>query len=94
MASFFDIAGGSKYVGLSQTLLRDLDLSDTIRLNHAVLVGRLETPATTLLVGAEELSPTRSSTLIRLLLPVDRRPAKGLARTKEDIEKGQRKNEP
>lgn len=74
MASFYDIAGGSKYVGLSQEYLRGAELSDTIKLNHAVLIGTTQTPATTLSVDGNELAATESNTVVRFLLPVNRRP--------------------
>ena len=74
MASFYDIAGGSKYVGLSQEYLRTAELSDTIKLNHAVLIGTTQTPATALSVDGRKLAATESTTVVRFLLPVNRRP--------------------
>ncbi len=87
MASLFDVAGGSDYTGLAQSLLRQMELSDTIRLNHAVLIGLTETPATSLAVGDRTIEPTNSRTVVRLLLPVNRRLSSGLAKTKEELEK-------
>ncbi len=89
MASLFDAAGGSDYTGLAQSLYRQMELSDTVRLNHAVLIGLTETPATSLSVDNEIIDPTTSRTVIRLILPVDRRPSSGLAPTKEELEKKQ-----
>ena len=84
MATFFEIAGGSKYVGLSQEYLRHMELSDTIRLNHAVLIGTLETPATTLTVDGEPVAADASTTLVRLLIPVTRRPVGEILRTDDE----------
>ena len=91
MTSLFDVAGGSDYTGLAQSLLRHMELSDTIRLNHAVLIGLTDTPATSLVVGNETITPTTSRTVVRLILPVNRRPSTGLAPTKEELEEQQAK---
>ncbi|MCA9085478.1 MAG: hypothetical protein KDA81_15555 [Planctomycetaceae bacterium] len=87
MSSLYDASGGAAYVGLSRTMLARLELSDTIHLNHAVLIGRMDLPATTLLVNGVAAEPTRSQTVVRLFLNVDRRPAKGLALSAEELEK-------
>jgi hypothetical protein len=79
MATFYDAAGGSKYVGLSNSVLGDVELSDTIRKNHAVLIGTADVPATNLAIGEIDQSASQSKTIVRLLLPLDRRPATGLA---------------
>ncbi len=85
MASLFDAAGGSGYTGLSQALFRQMELSDTIRLNHAVLIGLTETPATSLAVDNVAIEPTVSRTVVRLVLPVNRRESSGLAPTREEL---------
>ncbi|MDG1896120.1 MAG: DUF4350 domain-containing protein [Fuerstiella sp.] len=87
MASLFDAAGGSNYTGLAQSLFRQMELSDSIRMNHAVLIGLAETPSTALAVGKQTIEPAISQTVIRLLLPVNRKPSSGLARTREELEK-------
>jgi len=79
MATFYDAAGGSKYVGLSNALLDNVELSDTIRKNHAVLMGVADTPATHLTIGDQPQVASHTNTIVRLLLPIDRRPAKSLA---------------
>lgn len=85
MATFFEIAGGSKYVGLSQEYLRHMELSDTIRLNHAVLIGTMVRPATGLQIDGESITASKSTTLVRLLLPVNRRPAGRMMKTEDEI---------
>ncbi|MCP4170597.1 MAG: hypothetical protein GY758_07490 [Fuerstiella sp.] len=87
MASLFDTAGGSAYTGLSQALFRQMELSDTIRLNHAVLIGLTGTPATSLTVDNVAIEPTVSQTVVRLVLPVNRKLSRGLAPTREELEK-------
>lgn len=86
MISFYEFAGGSDYAGLSHTQFRNLELSDTIRLNHAVLIGFVDEPAATLTLNNKVVEPANSATIVRVFLPVDRRPAGELAKTKEDIE--------
>lgn len=87
MASFYNIAGGSKYVGLSQEYLRNAEVSDTIRLNHAVLIGTTQTPATALSVDGKDLPAATSNTVVRLLIPVNRRPAGDFKSSQEAMEK-------
>lgn len=79
MSTFYDAAGGSKYVGLSNALLDNVELSNTIRKNHAVLIGVAETAATNLTVGDEQQTASQTKTIVRLLLPIDRRPSKTIA---------------
>lgn len=84
MATFYQAAGGSKYVGLSNSLLGQVELSDTIRMNHAVLIGVAEMPVTNLSIGDSPLPARQSKTIVRLLLPIDRRPSKGIAPKPDD----------
>ena len=91
MASFYEAAGGTGYVGLSQSMLNNLELSDTIRLNHAVLVGHVNKAPTALSVNGELVTPDDSRTIVRILLPVDRRPSEGRAKTREELEDEQGK---
>ena len=83
MATFYDIAGAEKYVGLTNSLLKSVELSDSIRMNHAVLIGLTDVPATNLNLGDKQLTATQSKTIVRLLIPVDRRPSQGLAPIEE-----------
>ncbi len=87
MLSLYNYAGGAEYAGLSHTQLKRLEVSDTVRLNHAVLIGRIDLPVTSLSVNNTNLEPAESQTLIRLFIPVDKRPAAGQAKLKEDLEK-------
>ena len=87
MATFYNVAGGVNYVGLSQDLLNRMELSDTIRLNHAVAIGVIDAPATSLSMNGTKIPVTNSKTFVRLLLPVSRRPSEKLAPTEEDAKK-------
>ena len=75
MITFYDDAGGSSYVGLQHDALSQMELSDTIRLNHAILIGAMSQPLTNLHVDGDVVQPSHSETIVRLILPVDRRPA-------------------
>lgn len=86
MLSFYDFAGGMDYVGLAHSQFRFLEVSDTIRLNHAVLIGKLDMPATSFEVNDHVVKPSESSTLVRVFLPVDRRPPGELAKSKEEVD--------
>ncbi|MEZ6129448.1 MAG: hypothetical protein R3C59_12260 [Planctomycetaceae bacterium] len=82
-ATFYETAGAAEYVGLSNSLLTGRELSDTIRLNHAVLIGTAEESATTLTLNDASLPIARSKTIVRLLIPINRRPSQGLAPLKD-----------
>ncbi|MEZ6060190.1 MAG: hypothetical protein R3C19_07510 [Planctomycetaceae bacterium] len=85
MISLFEIAGGQSYVGLTQHQLRRLELSDSIRLNYALLLGRYSQPATELLQDGTAVPPADSETLVRLLIPVNRQPARRQGMTAEEM---------
>lgn len=87
-ATFYELAGASDYIGLSNSLLSRLQLSDTIRLNHAVLIGLTDTAATQLQLNGSDQPAATTNTIVRLLIPVDRRPAQELAPPKDPKDKG------
>lgn len=71
MLSLHEAAGGKSYTGLTNTLLSELDFSRLIRLNRAVLIGEIETPASTISLDGTKVDPTRSRTFVRIVLPVE-----------------------
>ena len=73
--SMFQAAGGEAYTGLNHHSLRRFDVSETIRLDYAIVVGWSDESATYLEMDESRLSESSSTTIVRLLLPVDRRPA-------------------
>ena len=87
MSNFYDVAGGAEYVGLTNSQLRNLEVSDTIRLNHAVLLGFIESEAPSLTVDGMENKSQGRETMVRLFIPVDRRPEDAMAPTEEDLQK-------
>lgn len=86
IASFYDASGGPDYVGLSHTQLRNMDISDTVRLNHAVLIGQMDVPVTSLNLNGQPIETSDSRTFVRLFLPVDRRPPAAMAPTRDELE--------
>lgn len=86
MISFFEAAGGSEYAELSNAQLRDLEISSTIRLNHAVLLGFVDSEQPVLQTDGIECGSVSSQTLVRLFLPVRRQPAESLARSRQEQE--------
>ncbi len=90
MATFYNVAGGNKYVGLSQDLLSHMEFSDTIRLNHAVGIGVIELPVTSLMMNGTDIEPTTSKTFVRLILPVKTRPSDSLAPTRAATEEAEK----
>ena len=82
--TFHRAAGGSGYTGLKNRDLEALDLSELIRLNRAVLVGRLKLSiddgqttdaGTELLIDGEKAraAGSRQLTYLRIVLPVKNR---------------------
>ena len=75
MVSLFDAAGGEAYSGLRNNSLRKLELSDSIRMNAALLLGRIKDVPSEFIVDEQRLEPAQSQTIIRILLPVVRKQA-------------------
>lgn len=72
MASLYEAAGGRSFVQLRNDALRRDELSDTIGLNHALLMGILKDPLAALQVDDQPIVAEDSVTVVRLLLPVER----------------------
>lgn len=68
--SFHDVVGGKRYTGLDNHALRDLDLSETLQLNRAVLFGVLEQPAGQLQLNGQPTEPELQRTVVRIVMPV------------------------
>lgn len=70
--TFYAEIGGNAYTGLSNDALAEQDLTPLLNLDRAILFGYLESPAADVTVsGAEDATMSRT-TLVRMLLPVDR----------------------
>ncbi|HLJ10776.1 MAG TPA: hypothetical protein VKU82_06285 [Planctomycetaceae bacterium] len=79
MISFHEAAGGTGYTGLSHWALRGLELTELMRLGRGILIGRLRTGGSQVLVDGSPARPSSQSTWIRLVFPVsqsDRAPDK------------------
>ena len=72
MMSLYEMAGSDAYTGLNHHQLRRLDVSDSVRMNTALLMGTIEPPLSTITVDNQTLNPVATSTVLRLLIPVSR----------------------
>jgi len=79
MTSLYNSAGGEVFVRLQNDGLRRDEVSDTIVLNTAMLIGVADLPLSQLQLNDQTLTPVRSETVVRLFLPVTR-----VARTETD----------
>ena len=72
MVSLYNMAGGEVYVKLQNNYLRHDEVSDAIQLNTALLMGLADLPLTQLNLDGTVVEPTKTQTVVRFLLPVDR----------------------
>lgn len=75
MLTFHRAAGGRAYTGLTNLPLAADDLSPLLDLGRAVVLGRLDTPASEVTVSpvsGPSFETTRRTTFVRLVLPVRR----------------------
>ena len=70
MLTFHQAAGGSAYTGLNHARLHTLDLSELMQLGRAVLVGRVKTPVSRLLVNDQNVETAELNTYVRIIVPV------------------------
>ena len=73
--TFHEESGGTKYTGLTNRLLSDEDLSHLLKLNRAILFGRLKGAASSVQISAskepsQDVTPNREFTFVRIVLPV------------------------
>jgi len=73
--SLYQTVGAHGYTGLNSHTFRRMDVSDSIRLNQALVIGWMDSPATQLAVNGTAIPETSSTTIVRLMVPVNRRPA-------------------
>jgi hypothetical protein len=74
MVTFHQFAGGSDYTGLFNHALSDLEMSDSLPLDRAVLIGELSLPAATVQIDGQTLQLDQQETFIRVLLRVEDAP--------------------
>ena len=77
MTSLYQSAGGEVFVQLQNDQLRRDEVSDTIVLNSALLIGSIDLPLSTLRLNDQETTPEASETVVRLFLPIRRLPRIG-----------------
>lgn len=74
MMMFYKAAGGKKYTSLLHRYQRDIDFSDHLTQERAILVGKISQPGMTLIKG--ETAESNGETYVRILLPVTRAQAR------------------
>jgi hypothetical protein len=72
MLTYDRIVGGTQYTGLRNDLFRELDLSSLVKLDFAVLFGRIDVPMARLSLDGDTIEPSRYSGFVRLVIPVER----------------------
>jgi hypothetical protein len=73
----YQSAGGEVFVQLQNDQLRRDEVSDTVVLNSALVIGTIDLPLATLRLNDQETTPEASETVVRLFLPVRRLPRIG-----------------
>ena len=73
---FYDAAGGKSYTGLSHNYQSFVDMSDSLMLGQAVLVGEIQTRASSLSFSesgekVDDLEYDQVTTFVRIVLPVE-----------------------
>ncbi|MGZ0166387.1 MAG: DUF4350 domain-containing protein [Planctomycetales bacterium] len=74
MVTLYQVAGGRAYTGLMNDAFSGLEMSDSLPLDRAVLIGRLKTPVATLQIDGQPLKPDQHESFIRVLLKVEDAP--------------------
>lgn len=87
--SLYEVAGADGYTGVNHNTLHQMDMSDSIRLNYALIIGWMDTSMTELEVDGTLVTPASSITVTRFLVPVDRRPADASAMTASALEEAE-----
>ena len=74
MITFHELAGGRDYTGLQNAAFSELEMSDSMPLDRAVLFGRVSVPSATLQLDGQSLKPDQQESFIRVLLRVEDAP--------------------
>lgn len=70
MISFHEHGGGSGYTNLKNFALQKMELSHHLPLHRAVLIGRVDVPATILEIDGQPVQAERHETFVRILIRV------------------------
>ncbi|MEY3456941.1 MAG: hypothetical protein RL215_98, partial [Planctomycetota bacterium] len=70
MTSLYEAAGGRSFVQLKNDALRRDELSDSISLNTALLIGLMPRQLSEVLVNDQPVATEQAATIVRLFLPV------------------------
>lgn len=72
MVSLYNSVGGDQYVRLQNHTLRRDEVSDTVDLNCALLIGVIDSPSADLVLNGQPLTSKQSPVVVRFFLPVER----------------------
>lgn len=72
MVSLYNSVGGDQYVRLHNHTLRHDEVSDTVDLNCALLIGVIDSPSADLVLNGQPLKSRQSPVVVRFFLPVER----------------------
>ena len=74
MLSFYHVADGPKYTGLSHTALRELELSSLMHAGRAILLGRIPASVAAqsadVRIDGQSQKPVERTSFVRVILPV------------------------
>lgn len=73
MMTFYETVGGKDYTKLTHNLFGDGDFTHVMKLNRAVLFGRIKTPISSLALDGDAVTPQRQTTVVRIVLPVEQK---------------------
>lgn len=71
MVTFYQLAGGHDYTGLDHEALSELELSNSIPLDRAILIGQLKESGASIQIDGQTLPPDQQDSFIRVQLPVE-----------------------
>ena len=77
MLSLHDHAGGQQYTSLGNDSLREFELSESLPLDRAIILGRVPTASTQININGHSQPPAKSESFVRIVIPVlDKEPTR------------------
>jgi hypothetical protein len=70
MLTFHEESGGEQYTSLVNHALPEYELTQSLSLDRAIIVGTISTPTTELKINDSTLTPTARESFVRIVIPV------------------------
>jgi hypothetical protein len=70
MLTFHEESGGEQYTSLVNHALPEYELTQSLSLDRAIIVGTISTPTTELKINDSTLTPTSRESFVRIVIPV------------------------